>query len=172
MPDVPTIASGSRLTPERLMFVARKPIARLRRVAAQSIASGGSYSAISWDTEDEDTDPDGTGGHSTSVNTSRYTVRYPGVYRLSGGIGYAGNTTGVRGCAWLLNGATIDGSDVMLQAVGDALTATRVPARAMLVRLGEGDYVELGAFQNSGGGALNTATTSAAPNMNVEWVRV
>ncbi|WP_050778015.1 hypothetical protein [Micromonospora sp. ATCC 39149] len=154
-----------------IRFLMDRPAAMLRQTAAQSIPTGGSFTPVTFGSEVFDDDPDGVGGHSTSSNTSRYTVRYPGIYLLGGGCGFAVSATGVRGVAWLLNGAVIDGSDVMLQAVTTASTSTRVPARQITVSLAEGDYVELGAFQTSGG-ALNTVTGSAAASMSVTWMRL
>ncbi|MEU5945144.1 hypothetical protein ABZ793_06225 [Micromonospora sp. NPDC047465] len=167
MPAVPTIATGGRLTPARLMFMQRRPVAILRQGVAQAISNGGNFTPVTLDLEIEDTDPDGIGGHSGS--SSRYTCRYPGVYLLGGGVGFAPNATGARGVGWLINGTVLD--DVMLPAVTTASTASRIAARTTQVRLAEGDYVELGAFQNSGG-SLNTSLGSAASSMHVTWVRL
>lgn len=176
MPVVPIarVLPGTRLTSERSnhgWWVAAGPVAHLRQTTPQSIASGGSFKAVIFGHADEDTDPDGVGGHSTTMNPSRYTARYPGIYRVSGGVSFAANTAGSRGCAWLRNGSVIDGSDVMIPAVTSASTASRVPARSMLIRLQEGDYLELGAFHNAGS-ALDTVTGSAASSMSIEWVRL
>jgi len=152
-------------------FMMNAPVARLVQTVAQSIASGGSFTPLTFTTELEDTDPDGLGGHSTASNTSRYTCRYPGVYLLGGGAGFAVNATGGRGCAWMLNGSVLDGTDVMANAVTVASTATRISARPWLVRLAETDYVELGVFHNAGA-ALNTALGSAASSMSVAWLRL
>ncbi|MFG2054763.1 hypothetical protein ACGFI9_12100 [Micromonospora sp. NPDC048930] len=155
-----------------LTFLMNRPAARLVQTVAQSIPSGGTFTAVTFTTEVEDTDPDGIGGHSTVTNTSRYTCRYPGLYLLGGGVGFSQNVTNARGCAWLLNGAVVDGSDVMLMAVTVGATATRVPARPWLMRLAEGDYVELGAFQNSGGALATVAGGAAASSMSVAWMRL
>jgi hypothetical protein len=176
MPAVPIsqIAAGSLLTPARVnhaWWIANRPAALLRQATPQTIASGGSFKPVLLDTEDEDVDPDGIGGHSTTFDTSRYTARYPGIYRVGGGVGFAVNATGSRGVAWLRNGILVDGSDVMVPAVSSASTSSRVPARSMLIRLAEGDYIELGAFQNSGGD-LATTGSSAAPSVSIEWARL
>ena len=158
MPAVPTLAAGSRLIVPRLVFAfGQAPAAKLRQSVAQAIANS-SPTAITFNLEDLDTDPDGIGGHSTSSNTSRYTARYPGWYRVGGGVSFANNATGLRVVSWAVNGSNVAGSDVLVNAVTGSNT-TRMAARSDLIRLEEGDYLELRALQTSGG-SLNTAVTN------------
>lgn len=168
MPAVPVIASGTPLTGANLSFMLRRPSASLLQAVAQTLTSGGAFKPINWDTELEDTDPDGVGMHSTATNPSRCTIRYPGLYRLEGAVGFASNATASRGAAWLVNGVVLTASDVMLPTVTTASTAARVPARSMTVRLAEGDYVELGGWHNVGAD-LNTATGTGASSMSVTF---
>ena len=169
MPAVPTIASGSRITPARLAFVlGGRPAAKLRQTVAQAIPNN-SPTAITFNVEDLDADPDGTGGHSTSSNTSRYTCRYPGWYRVGGGASIVTNGTGVRVLSWAVNGTHVPGSDVL--AFASSVNSIRVAARADLIRLNEGDYLELRLYQSSGG-ALNTAVgNDEQATMSVSWER-
>lgn len=169
MPTVPTLASGSRLTPARLAFVAgNRPAAKLRQTVAQAIPNN-SPTALTFNVEDLDSDPDGIGGHSTSSNTSRYTCRYPGWYRVGGGVSVANNGTGVRVLSWAVNGTHVAGSDVLAFAASG--NSIRLSARADLIRLNEGDYLELRIYQSSGG-ALNTAVTNDEQStMSVTWER-
>lgn len=169
MPAVPTLASGARLTPARLAFVSgNRPAAKLRQSVAQAIPNG-APTALTFNLEDLDADPDGIGGHSTTTNTSRYTCRYPGWYRVGGGASLAANGTGVRVLSWAVNGTHVAGSDVLLPAL--AGNSLRVTARSDLIRLNETDYLELRLYQSSGG-SLNTAVTNdEQPTMSVSWER-
>jgi hypothetical protein len=152
-----------------IAFLMRKPSAMLRQATNQSIANN-TWTAITFGVEDWDDDPDGTGGHSTSSNTSRYTARYPGVYLLGGGVGWAASSAGVRGTRWAKNGTALNGSSTLEPptASGTAYYA----ARAIKVELDEGDYVELFGFQNSGGSLNTTVATSEQPSMSVGWDRL
>lgn len=166
MPAVPTLASGSRLTPARLAFVAgNRPAARLRQTVAQSIPNN-VPTVITFGTEDLDTDPDGIGGHTLAFQ-SRYTARYPGWYRVGGGGSVAPSATGVRVLSWAVNGSHVGGSDVLLPAV--AGVSTRIPARSDLIRLNENDYLELRIYQNSGGSLASAVLNDEQPTMSVTW---
>lgn len=151
-----------------LRFLLAKPIAQLKQIVAQSLTTA-TWTSITFTSEVVDTDPDGTGGHSTSVNTSRWTARYPGWAWLGGGVGFAASATGQRACRWAVNGSAVDGSSTF--GPPGASFETAVPARGMFVFLAEGDYVELQAWQGSGGALLTIATGEHSCSMGVGWGR-
>lgn len=161
-------AAGGPVYASDINLLLKKPIARLRSTVAQSVPSG-TWTSVTFDVEDVDTDPDTIGGHSTSSNTSRYTARYAGWYRLGGGCGFAANTTNRRGTRWAVNGTAVNGTEVQIQTTtgNEAIP----PARGDLVFLNVGDYVELQAFQNSGVALLTAATTTQQPSMAVTYER-
>lgn len=96
-----------------------------------------------------------------SGNASRFTVPAGkgGVWLFTGWIIYAANGTGVRQCNLRKNGSTTF-ARVTLPPITAASEIT-VPANAFLQRLVAGDYVELTAFQTSGG-ALNASQARLA----------
>lgn len=150
-----------------VLFMLSPPIAELYQTGAQSIPNA-AFTALLFDTETVDKDVSSTGGHSTSVSTSRYTAVYPGWYQVSGGVAFAANATGRRACTWRVNGSSVAGSQVAYPAT--AASDCEIAARTKLVYLNVGDYVELYAYQESGG-ALNTfVAASAEPHMSVRWV--
>ncbi len=150
------------------MLYQTPPHAHLRRDSNQSVASGGSGTAVQYTVEDVDTDPDGVGGHSVDTNPSRWTARYAGWYALNGGVGWSPNATGRRGCWWAKNGAQVNGSYSIGPATASASTV--VTARDILLYLAVGDYVELIAYQDSGGPVLLSGVTTEQPTMTVRWV--
>jgi hypothetical protein len=164
------MSPGDPLTADRLAFLLRRPYCNLRQDVAQNITTGGSFQPITFDAVVEDTDPDGLQMHIGAL--SRAIIRYPGIYELEGGVGFAPNATGSRGCAWMVNGVVVNGSDIMVPTVTTASTSTRVAARGMSVRLNTNDYVELGAFQNSGATLATVGGGAAASDMVVRFVRV
>jgi hypothetical protein len=98
-------------------------------------------------------------GHSTSVNTSRYTAQVAGRYLIAGGFSVDVNGTGSRGVVFAKNGGFIDGTQVMLASSG-GLVSTIVPARSKTINLAIGDDVEIYGYQNAGG-ALNTLVSGS-----------
>lgn len=166
MPNVPTFASGSLLTANRLSFLVRPPIAKLRQTVVQTLANSVG-AALLFDTETVDTDPDGVGGHSGS--SSRYTARYPGWYQVSGGCTFQSNATGIRLVRWLVNGAAIAG-DALVAAVSG--NTTRVAARTEFAYLNIGDYVELQATQTCGVNLNTSVAAEEQSTMNVRWVSI
>lgn len=152
-----------------IRFLMSIPAAELRATSTQSIPSG-SFTSLLFQVETLDSDVDAIGGHSTSVNTSRYTARYPGWYRVSASFTWGSSATGRRGGRYAVNGTSVPGSAV-LQAAGIAAAVTSVMP-SMLVRLEEGDYLEVAAFQDSGGSLSTLNSSDNQSRMTVEWSRL
>jgi len=104
--------------------------------------------------------------HSTSVNTSRMTIPVAGKYLIGGTVRFAANTTGQRNIYLQVNGATIIAS-VDLDATAaltfdiDIVTAYSFAAA---------DYIELFAFQNSGGNLNVTSAGNLSPEFWVHYL--
>ncbi len=86
--------------------------------------------------------------HSTSTNTGRLTAQTEGYYIIIGNARWAANATGQRFLDIKLNGTTFIGIQSLDTTTGGfpAVTVTTT-----IYFLSVGDYVELHAFQNSGG---------------------
>ena len=128
-----------------------RPSCKLFRSAALSIANGGSPSVISWDGEAWDTQS----VHSTGTSPSRISILNTGKGQVSGHIKYAANATGSRGVMIRKNsaGSSAGGTllhEILLQAVATGGHATSVPY-IVEDSFTAGDYVEVFAYQNSGG---------------------
>jgi hypothetical protein len=104
--------------------------------------------------------------HSTSSNTSRLTAPVAGLYSAAPVAGlysvganfrFAANATGQRYGALRVNGSTVIAEDMVLP--GSAAVLPRL-VLSTIWRLAAGDYVEVLAFQTSGG-ALDVETSSA-----------
>jgi hypothetical protein len=162
--DLNTTNMNARLR-DVLAFLMDRPIFRGRQTVAQTLTTA-TFAAVTMTAEDVDTH----GGHSTSSNTSRYVAPEDGWYECSGGVGFASNATGFRACEWRKNGTALAGSDARAPAVA-AGSSSSVAARTILVSLSAGDYVELFAFQNSGGDLGTSVVADVESAVNVEWVR-
>lgn len=123
--------------------------ANVSRLTARSVASGTTdgFDPIEWESIA------GTSGadYFTLAAPTRLTVPADadGYYRVAGQLSYSGaGVTGVRDCNLRKNGATMLARARMIQSnVGSQPTRCNALVIAHLV---EGDYVELGAFQDSG----------------------
>lgn len=131
--------------------------ARAYRSAAMALPTSGSFTTITWDTHDAPFDD--VGLHSLTTSPTRFTAPVAGRYRLTGQVEYAPNVTGVRIVRVLKNGARL--CDNAQNALSDGTTANRVQVDSGIVQLAAGDYLEVAAFQSSGGSlSLNTGATS------------
>jgi hypothetical protein len=165
---VATSSEQNTYVRDPIAFLLRPPTAELRQIVAQTLttAVGG---AITFTTEDLDSDPDGTGGHDNLTNPSRYTARYPGWYMVSGAVCFVANATGMRHAYLRVNGADVLGSvGSCTPSAADVVAANCRPRK---VFLNQADYVELVGYQSSGGN-LNTfvTTTPYQSGMSVHWV--
>jgi hypothetical protein len=120
--------------------------ARVYNTASISLANGAG-TALTFDTERFDVG----GFHSTSVNTGRLTIPVAGTYLVGANVQYAANATGVRQGYIRLNGTTVLVANLVPAVTGGVVTEQVL---VTMYNFAANDYVELVAFQNSGG-ALN-----------------
>jgi hypothetical protein len=152
-----------------LTFLLNKPFAQMRQSVAQNVTNA-TFTALTFTTEDVDDDPTGGSGHSTSSNTSRYTAIYPGWYLCAGGVVWTGNSTSRRASRWAVNGTAINGSQILLPA--SIAQNVSHPARTIAVYLDVGDYVELQAWQDSGGTLATIVAAAEQSHLTVSWERL
>jgi len=144
-------------------FLLSPPIAELRQTVAQTLTTG-VWASVTFDVEDKDS----VSGHDTVTNNSRYTAVYAGWYQCSGGVGFVVNATGIRGTRWSVNGTALNGSQT--SEAPTTVTAAQWTPRTKQIYLNVGDYVELQAFQSSGGNLNTDVTTTNQSHMSVRWV--
>lgn len=122
--------------------------------------SNNTLTAVTWNSHAWDN----AGVHSTSVNPTRFTAPVDGIYWLQSWVHWDMNATGIRVNEFLINGSgNINASDGR-----PALTGWSVGHGATgIVSLTAGQYVELFAYQNSGG-ALGIAVNSF---VYFQWLR-
>lgn len=144
------------------------PRAQMRQTTVQSIVTG-TYTPLTFTTEDHDA----AGGHSTSVNTSRYTAQRAGRYRCSGAYTSAVTTLGPYAVGWSKNQTSgwtpLAGSLNAVPSSGAALH-TICQARNFDVQLNVGDWVELIAWQNTGVTRDTVTTSEHQSTMSVLYV--
>jgi hypothetical protein len=108
--------------------------------------------------------------HSTSSNTSRLTVPTGGggKYLFGGVVDFGLNSIGGRGCHIKLNSATFIAKTVMqANADGGSSSSTVTSSYAM----NAADYIDMFAYQGSGGNLNLTSTTAYSPEAWAYWLR-
>lgn len=120
--------------------------------------------AIPMDIERWDTD----GMHSTSSNTPRFTCVTPGWYSISGKLRFAANSTGLRK-AFIYFSASGSGSYPAPQSVNASGTSNPIDISVPLAGwyMDAGDYLELHAFQDSGGALIVEAATGHPAQLSI-----
>jgi hypothetical protein len=140
------------------------PLCQLQQLTAQSVPNSAN-TAVTWDTMIVNRD----GMWATGANT-RATAQTPGVYLAAASIVYAGtSTSGARSCYFRVTTGSNNPAGSGVQAYfGNATinnqsgsASTGVTSKSLTPYLYDGDYVEVIAFQNSGG-ALSTQPLAAS----------
>jgi hypothetical protein len=145
-------------------FLTGPPIAQLVQATVQSVPNA-AVAVVLFDSSVTDS----YGGHSNTLNNTRYTAQVSGWYFVSGIVGFAANSTGVRVARLAKNGTAVIYFDAWSAAVVTN-NATSAGTSGILF-LAAGDYVELDCFQTSGG-ALSTILIGPQSGMSVYWLHV
>lgn len=120
--------------------------ARVYQTVNLSHTVSGAWQVLTFNAEAFDTD----GMHDLALNPSRLTCRHAGLYCIGAQVHFQANGSGIRAARLMLNGTTVL---VLRQEAGSA-AYTATLGLSTLYTLATGDYLELSAYQNSGG-ALN-----------------
>jgi hypothetical protein len=126
------------------------PACRVKRGSGagdQSI-SNSTWTAINFPDESFDTDQ----MHDPSTNPSRITIRTPGLYKVRSRVRLAPNSTGARQLQLKLNGTA--GTGTILDEANEPSPNSSFPTileGEATYKFAAGDYVEVYAFQTSGG---------------------
>lgn len=140
----------------------------------QSIANA-TATAISFDSDNSD-----SWGIWTSGNATRLTAPIPGRYLAIGHLHFASNDNGIRSGIIRSNGSTeIAQQDVVVRntvVTGSGVTQTNTAYAIKLnvvslpVTLATNDYLELLAYQNSGGALDVVGTSSPKPSLSLIYL--
>lgn len=170
VPVVPTWLAGQRVYASQLtalgavpaFLTTGKPLAILTQATPQSLANN-TATAITFDAFSVDR----TGGHSNTVNPSRWTASYPGYYRVRGQVAFAASATNDRSAAIYLNGVQVPTQWNISPSAGASFAPGR-ETEGLVYMNGFSDYVEIWALQNSGV-SLNTFAGTVTSSMQITW---
>lgn len=143
---------------DAVSWLVTRPYLHAYQTAAQTF-SNATFAAVTMGGELVDT----ITGHSTSVNTSRYTPNIAGNYLCLGQIAFDGNATGQRVAQFRKNGSAVTGSGYAgFAGFAPGFAVNTAFSLATINVNGSTDYIELWGTQNSGGSLGTDVTNSAA----------
>jgi hypothetical protein len=103
--------------------------------------------------------------HDNVTNNTRITCRTAGKYQVDGYLSFQSNATGLRRLDIIVNGVT------QVQATSPAVSGASTNIQASVtVPLSVGDYVELAAFQTSGGTLALNGTAPGPSRLTVRLI--
>lgn len=114
--------------------------------------------SVTWDSLEYDTDS----MWESVTHPGRITVSSPGIYLFNCWMEWVSNATGFRQQYFRKNGAGIAAQATFATALTGSVTDTVLSAQ---VSMNRGDYMEVRALQNSGGG-LNVSGATLASRLN------
>jgi hypothetical protein len=143
-------------------FAINPPRARMIQGSTATSMGNNAWNVVGFDTTAIDT----YGGHSNTVNNSRYTCQLAGRYRIIGIISWGGATTSYRYVRIQVNGSPVQGSATALNPTLSYLTGMAGEATAFL---NVGDYVEVAGLQATGGALSTSINSDFDSSLDVQW---
>jgi hypothetical protein len=137
---------------------------RVRRTSNQSIPNA-TWTQISFSTAVFDDRPAGISSQWSSGSPTRLTCQVSVTYLIVGQVSFNGNSTGRRIIRLLQDGTT----QLALHGVNSGTSSLIHLTVSTIVKLSVNDYIELGAYQESGG-ALDVTTDNFTPVLS--WARI
>lgn len=137
---------------------------RIRRTSNQSIPNA-TWTQISFSTAVFDDRPAGISSQWSSGSPTRLTCQVSGTYLIVGQVSFIGNSTGRRVIRLLQNGTTA----LAIHGVNSGTSRLIHLTVSTVVKLSVNDYIELGAYQESGK-ALDILTSDYSPVLS--WARI
>ena len=162
VPDAITAARLNQDLRDNVAFLANPPKVRAYNSAAISTTTA-TATLITLDSERYDTDT----MHSTATNTGRITFTTAGTYRYTARIAFASGAGDYREVKIRLGGATdIDLDSRGVAGGGNYTTCICTGEYAFTA----GQYIEMFAYQNSGGNLNVVVAGNYSPEFSAVWV--
>jgi hypothetical protein len=135
--------------------------------------ANGSLAHATWDALSLNAEAYDSGGiHDNASNNSRLVAPETGLYEVKGNITYDINTNGLRGLNIRKNAASVQTAGtslIMLTPDANGTSETRVSS-SVDHQMTAGDYLEIFAYQNSGGGLAVMGGTAGLSFLSIRWV--
>lgn len=170
VPTPPTFVAGAVLTAAQLnqlgtvlTFVENPPQCSAYHSSASTTTTA-TWLVVPLQSETYDVVQSGdTPAHDNTTNPSRIYFRTAGKYEIAGQITFAFNSTGTRQAEVKLNAGGVESAGTQLfftvqGAVGSSVQ-TAVPIVPFVITVAAGDYIEVFAYQDSGGNLALVASS-------------
>jgi hypothetical protein len=144
-------------------YFAAVPVFYGYQSATQSVLDS-TFTAITIDTEQLDPD----GGHSNTVNPSRYTPQVPGTYLVFGTTAWNTSGVGYRRSRIQLNGSNV--KSAAASTANNQVVTAAVTATGIVTCNGSTDYIEVWGAQDSGGALSTLSATDFTSSLIVLWM--
>lgn len=146
-----------------LLWLASPPMAHVYNSADLTIANN-TETTLTFNSEVFD-----VGGlHSTASNTGRLTCTYTGYYIVTANVKWEANATGRREVTLRVNGSTYVAAEA-IDNVG-ASANSNMSITSGVIALNSTDYVEVRAYQDSGGDLVVVSAASYSPRFSIVMV--
>ena len=173
VPVVPVFPAGQLVTSAAMNLLGTAitwvlsghPVTQLTASSTQSIPNNAN-TAFTWNSKIIDRDGGWAGG-----SPSKYTAQTPGIYKVAAFIPFAGNATGSRRLFFQVTtgsnnpagaGLTTLFGVASVYAVGAGI-ASCVSSKSLTPYMYDGDFIQVYAYQSSGGALLTTITSDFGP---------
>lgn len=150
-------------------FLMNPPRCKVQQVSPIQSLTNNVWTAVTWDTEAYDTDA----MHNPASNNTRLVATTSGLYTMKSVIGFTGNATGIRGLQVRKNAAGNVASGTQMDGLTNetSLTANNATVEWLgEVQMSVGDYLEVFAFQNCGGGMSLVNSSGITTWASMRWV--
>jgi hypothetical protein len=169
--ELATAAMLNQDVRDNVAWLANPPACRVHNGStSQTHNTTATWQALTFNAENYDT----ALLHDTSTNTSRITIPAGagGLYEFKGTVQFAANATGERIIGFRVNGSGGTGPGYTGGHLGPASASfVAILHYVDQIKLVAGDYVELVAYQTSGGSLAMAANSSESrPNFSARWV--
>jgi len=141
-------------------LIVKPPFVQVEQSIAQSIATS-TITPLNFDIENYDS----SNMHS-AANPSRLTATKTGYYRLTGLVSFTGNTAGIRGISWGIDGAFFGNGT----AYPPNANTLGVPAPDLIVFMNAGQYAELRAYHTVGSALLTVALANSRSYASAQFL--
>lgn len=160
--DDVTAARANQDLRDNVAFLATSPSCRVFNSANISHTTTATDQFLTFNSERFDTDT----MHSTASLTGRIVFTTAGKYLVGGDIEFAANATGQRGIGIRLNATTYIAAGPLVNAAAAGTTRLTI---VTYYQFAAADYVELAAYQSSGGVLNVVASGNYTPEFWASW---
>lgn len=164
--QAPSASWGDTLNDDLNWLARDRPAARVYNDANLTHSTNGGWQAVSFNSERYDT----TAMHSTTTNQTRLTIGVTGLYLVGGCVDFAADVDGRRDLQIWISGSQTNA--IVADSKNNLANSVVRLNVSTAYRLTSGSYIELMAYQDSGGNLTINNTGKYSPEFWAHWIGV